>query len=182
MANAHKTLTENLRRLTDPASGADEIETKDALAWIDAAIAALESLPTSPPGETEREALVARMHARNEFDYDECDHGTYTGGPSNGEPYAMCERQADSLIADGYVHAIEPLPAQVAFAPVENWEVWETGQPNGSGVIEPSDNREWFSADRVTHHRRVHTFIGPWEPIGPPVLDDSPIDQGPNHG
>ena len=56
----------------------------------------------------EREALVNFMHRRNEFDYDECQHGTYSGGPSNGEPYAMCERQADALIAAGYRKHPEP--------------------------------------------------------------------------
>lgn len=47
--------------------------------------------------------LVAFIHSRNEFDYDECDHGTYNGGPSHGEKYAMCERQADALIDAGFI-------------------------------------------------------------------------------
>lgn len=55
----------------------------------------------------ERDALIAWMHTRNEFDYDECAHGTYSGGPSDGEPYAMCERQADGLIRAGYRHLVE---------------------------------------------------------------------------
>lgn len=38
------------------------------------------------------EALVKAVHARYEFEYDECDHGTYRGGPYHGQPYAMCER------------------------------------------------------------------------------------------
>lgn len=42
----------------------------------------------------------------------------------------------------------------------------EGGQPNGSGEIEPSDYREWFSPERETHHRQVITLLGPWE-IGP---------------
>lgn len=48
------------------------------------------------PSEAE---LIEFMHRRNGFDYDECQHGTYTGGPSHGEPYAMCERQGKALFA-----------------------------------------------------------------------------------
>jgi hypothetical protein len=44
------------------------------------------------------EAVIEFMHRRNEFDYDQCDHGTYTGGPSQGQPYAMCERQGRALV------------------------------------------------------------------------------------
>lgn len=42
--------------------------------------------------DAERALLAKSMHRRNQFDYDQCDHGSYTGGPSHGEPYAMCER------------------------------------------------------------------------------------------
>ena len=49
-----------------------------------------------PPSEAQ---LVEWVHRRNQFDYDECQHGTYSGGPSNGEPYAMCERQGKALYA-----------------------------------------------------------------------------------
>jgi len=49
--------------------------------------------------DTERGALVAFLHARNEFDYDQCDHGTYAG-PLAGQPYAMCERQADAILTE----------------------------------------------------------------------------------
>jgi hypothetical protein len=48
----------------------------------------------------------------------------------------------------------------------DGWEVdneQEGGQPNGGGEIEPSDSREWYTAERETHHRRVITLIGPWE-------------------
>ena len=43
-------------------------------------------------------AVIEFMHRRNKFDYDQCDHGTYTGGPSQGQPYAMCERQGRALV------------------------------------------------------------------------------------
>lgn len=46
------------------------------------------------------------------------------------------------------------------------WEIddeQEGGQPNGSGEIESSNSREWFSPERETHHRRVITLTGPWE-------------------
>lgn len=36
------------------------------------------------------EWLTEALHAAFEWQYDECDHGTYAGGSSNGEPYAMC--------------------------------------------------------------------------------------------
>lgn len=39
----------------------------------------------------------------------------------------------------------------------------ETGQPNGVGTIEPSTHREWFTDERVSHDREVHTYTGPWE-------------------
>jgi hypothetical protein len=42
----------------------------------------------------DRAGLAAAIHARNEFDHDQCDHGTYTGGHMHGQPYAMCERAA----------------------------------------------------------------------------------------
>ena len=48
----------------------------------------------------------------------------------------------------------------------DGWEIEDEqqgGQPNGSGVIEHSDAREWFTVQRETHHRRVITLWGPWE-------------------
>lgn len=38
----------------------------------------------------------------------------------------------------------------------------EGGQPNGLGIIEPSDYREWFHEARESHHRLVVTLYGPW--------------------
>ena len=78
--------------------------------------------------DDEREALVNFMHRRNKFDYDECQHGTYSGGPSNGEPYAMCERQADALIAAGYRKHPEP---EVTDEMVE--AVWKALELNNLG-------------------------------------------------
>ncbi len=43
--------------------------------------------------------LIAWLHARFQFEYDECDHGVYTGGPNDGKPYAMCERIGTALSA-----------------------------------------------------------------------------------
>lgn len=48
----------------------------------------------------------------------------------------------------------------------DGWEIDDEqcgGQPNGSNDIEPSDFREWFTAERETHHRRIITLTGPWE-------------------
>lgn len=50
-------------------------------------------------------AAAKALHQAWDWQYDEfCDHGTYAGGPNNGEPYAMCE-----IIAPRVVAAVEPL-------------------------------------------------------------------------
>jgi len=56
----------------------------------------------SPREETERETLRRAIHAIEEFNYDSCDHGTFTSGPNSGEPYQMCDHLAESLIALGW--------------------------------------------------------------------------------
>lgn len=48
--------------------------------------------------DKETAALAAEIHEAWEFQYDECDHGTYTGGAQHGEPYAMCELTAARII------------------------------------------------------------------------------------
>lgn len=53
--------------------------------------------------DTERDALVAHIHARAEFDSDYCEHGKYHGGSMDGEPYAMCERKADALLLSSWL-------------------------------------------------------------------------------
>lgn len=35
--------------------------------------------------------LAVLLHRAMEWQYDQCDHGRYTGGPNAGNPYAMCE-------------------------------------------------------------------------------------------
>lgn len=57
--------------------------------------------------DEDRNALVAWMHSRQLFEYDSCDHGTYTGGAMAGEPYAMCERWADALMASNILATIQ---------------------------------------------------------------------------
>lgn len=57
--------------------------------------------------DEDRASLAEAIHHRNEFDYDQCDHGTYRGGPSHGEPYAMCERAAGE--ASIVVQAVEAI-------------------------------------------------------------------------
>lgn len=48
------------------------------------------------------ESLLAKgIHSAFEWQYSECDHGTYTGGPSDGEPYAMCEIFAHHIVFGG---------------------------------------------------------------------------------
>jgi beta-xylosidase len=89
-------------------------------------------------GDRERLELIEFMHQRNEFDYDECQHGTYSGGPSNGEAYAMCERQANGLLAAGYGR-IDDGPA------VEwgtRWPLSEEAHGPGKFVTYNEDSRE----------------------------------------
>jgi hypothetical protein len=40
---------------------------------------------------------------------------------------------------------------------------FEGGQPNGTGTIEPSWYREWFTDARESHHRRRVILYGPWQ-------------------
>lgn len=44
------------------------------------------------------ESLAAEIHEAWEFQYDQCDHGTYRGGYLNGKPYAMCEITAERIV------------------------------------------------------------------------------------
>lgn len=37
------------------------------------------------------EGLARALHHAMAWQYDECDHGKYVGGPNDGQPYAMCE-------------------------------------------------------------------------------------------
>ncbi len=45
-----------------------------------------------------QESLAAALHGAWEFQYDECDHGTYSGGAMQGEPYKMCDIFAERVI------------------------------------------------------------------------------------
>lgn len=53
-----------------------------------------DALATRTPTTDE---LIVWLHSRFIFEYDECDHGTYTGGTNDGKPYAMCERIGTAL-------------------------------------------------------------------------------------
>lgn len=44
------------------------------------------------------DSLAREIHEAWEFQYDQCDHGTYRGGHLNGEPYAMCELTAARIV------------------------------------------------------------------------------------
>jgi hypothetical protein len=65
------------------------------------------------------EALARVIHARNEFDYDDCQHGTFSGGHMHGEPYAMCERMAAHLLASDWLAAYVAARVAEALAPIE---------------------------------------------------------------
>ena len=53
---------------------------------------------TDFPTDAEREAIKQAWHDAYEWQYDECDHGTYSGGPMHGQPYEMCRIQADRFL------------------------------------------------------------------------------------
>ena len=57
-----------------------------------------ESAPSEEQIERAQKQLAAEIHEAWEFQYDECDHGTYRGGHLNGEPYAMCEVTAARIV------------------------------------------------------------------------------------
>lgn len=48
--------------------------------------------------QADADTLAAEIHEAWEFQYDECDHGTYSGGHLNGEPYAMCRLSAERIV------------------------------------------------------------------------------------
>ena len=65
---------------------------------------ALHPVPAAGEAATEdviervAESLAAEIHEAWEFQYDQCDHGTYRGGYLNGKPYAMCEITAERIV------------------------------------------------------------------------------------
>lgn len=55
--------------------------------------------------------LIVWLHEQFEFQFDECDHGTYSGGPSHGAKYKMCERIAENMLDDWHVEYVPMFPA-----------------------------------------------------------------------
>lgn len=47
---------------------------------------------------TRPEVIAEALHDALTHQYDECPHGTYSGGTNHGKPYKMCE------ILAGYLH------------------------------------------------------------------------------
>lgn len=48
--------------------------------------------------QAETDSLAAEIHEAVEFQYDQCDHGTYHGGHMHGEPYQMCRINAERIV------------------------------------------------------------------------------------
>lgn len=48
-------------------------------------------------------ALADSLHDAYEWQYDDCDHGTYSGGMSHGQPYEMCNILARRILSKGTV-------------------------------------------------------------------------------
>ena len=112
-------------------------------------VAASKVRPDAPaPSDEGREALIAFMHSRNEFDYDQCDHGVYRGGAMDGQPYAMCERQGRAL-AD-FLAARSPQPAPSVSA--EQVEV--------DRACAWADYRKEYGARGVVEHK---AFCAGWD-------------------
>ena len=105
---------------------------------VDAATAALEAAQRPPVSPEVREELVAHIHARAEFDSDECDHGTYTGGALHGQPYRMCERKADALLAR-FSFPSQPVYDEARNA-LSEWESFNRGLI-ASGATQPREIR-----------------------------------------
>lgn len=88
---------------------------------------------------TDLAELTLFMHDRNRFDYDECQHGTYSGGASHGEPYAMCDRQARALI--------EALPRLGWTPPTTKWVPGKWHELKADEDYEPNQRVSYY---RVT--------------------------------
>ena len=97
---------------------------------------ALESRPLA----ADREGLRDWLHSRHEFEYDECDHGTYRGGAMDGQPYAMCERWADGLSRSGALRPVADVQAEALEAAATDF--WAQS-PQGP---ESEDWREWLTS------------------------------------
>lgn len=48
--------------------------------------------------QADTDSLAAEIHEAMEFQYDQCDHGTYHGGHLHGEPYQMCRITAERIV------------------------------------------------------------------------------------
>lgn len=123
--------------------------------------------------ENERQELIKFMHSRNEFDYDECQHGFYSG-PFAGEKYAMCERQADGLIRAGY-GLLEVGPAiewgtrwplsEEAHGPGKSVTYNETSREAAEALIE--DDREAAEREENLGVLVWRTAPGEWQDVPP---------------
>jgi hypothetical protein len=68
--------------------------------------------PTSTRTFTELQ-LARSLHYAMQWQWDECLHGTYSGGPSHGQPYSMCE-----VFASRIFNVVPPsAPSSTADAP-----------------------------------------------------------------
>lgn len=67
-------------------------------AALDAVIADAKAEQRETDGDVTR--LADMIHRAMDYQYDECQHGTYSGGVSHGEPYRMCEIFARRVSAE----------------------------------------------------------------------------------
>lgn len=67
-------------------------------AALDVVIADAKAEQRETDGDVTR--LADMIHRAMDYQYDECQHGTYSGGVSHGEPYRMCEIFARRVSAE----------------------------------------------------------------------------------
>lgn len=125
--------------------------------------------------EHERQELIDFMHKRNEFDYDDCQHGFYSG-PLAGQTYAMCERQAEALLAAGY-GLLENGP-EIEWG--TRWPLSEEAHGPGKHVIYNEESREaalaLIAEDREAAEREKDFGVLVWRTAPGRWHDTSPLE------
>lgn len=80
------------------------------------------------------EAFAEAWHDGYVHQYGECDHGTYSGGPKDGQPFKMCEIQA-RLMIDAL--GIKPADAHLARDPGNQGLIveWDGNEDHGDDPV-----------------------------------------------
>lgn len=89
---------EELRAQLDAAQAHAKAAAQVILAILDESPTERETPADEASIQADADSLAAEIHEAWEFQYDQCDHGTYMGGHLNGEPYAMCRLSAERIV------------------------------------------------------------------------------------